>query len=507
VSLSEYIGGAGYPGVGTHRRRTGPLAVSLLLHGSAFLVLMNTPEIKLPESAKSEYKQAIEGKETKLVWYEFKKELPAVTPPEVKAEPTPLRAEVPAPQQIVASRKDAPKKPQVVWTPAPELHETKVAELPNVLAIRLPEMVRAFVPPPEVQSAQTSKIDLPADAPQLQNRPLDPINLADTPKITRRFVPPPTQVPARLADVVAPSDAPQLEARANPTPELNYSFKAPSRPFTAPPAKTAPMSVKPVAVDAPPDVANANSHDLNLAVIGLNPSVKPAPLPTNSNPAQFSAGPDVRPKGADSAGEGKGLSVPDLYVAGAKNARPDLIAQAFAAPTSPLTMRAAARLADTRAPVPRDDSPEMHAGAVRVSSAPDRRFDGRDIYMMAIQMPNLTSYSGSWLMWYAERTAREVGLAPVAPPVAHRKVDPKYIAAAAADRIEGKVQLACVIGKDGLVSTVELVRGLDDRLNQSAEEALAKWEFTPATRHGEPVEVEVLVEIPFRLAPHAQVRY
>ena len=52
--------------------------------------------------------------------------------------------------------------------------------------------------------------------------------------------------------------------------------------------------------------------------------------------------------------------------------------------------------------------------------------------MMAIQMPNLTSYSGSWLMWYADRTAREAGLAPVAPPVAHRKVDPKYIAAAAA---------------------------------------------------------------------------
>ena len=110
-------------------------------------------------------------------------------------------------------------------------------------------------------------------------------------------------------------------------------------------------------------------------------------------------------------------------------------------------------------------------------------------------------------MWYADRTAREVGLAPVAPPVAHRKVDPKYVAAAAADRIEGKVQLACVIGKDGLVSTVELVRGLDDRLNQSAQDALAKWEFTPATRQGEPVEVDVLVEIPFRLAPRAQVPF
>jgi len=145
--------------------------------------------------------------------------------------------------------------------------------------------------------------------------------------------------------------------------------------------------------------------------------------------------------------------------------------------------------------------------AAQALAAPDPRFDGRDVYMMAIQMPNLTSYSGSWLMWYSDRTARAAGLAPVAPPVAHRKVDPKYVAAAAADHVEGRVQLACVIGRDGHVSTVELVRGLDDRLNQSAEEALSKWEFTPATRHGEPVEVDVLVEIPFHLAPHAQVPY
>jgi TonB family protein len=508
MSLNVYIDGAALPDGARHGRRPGPLVVSVLLHGSAFFALMNAPEIKLPEPAKSEYKQAIEGKETKLVWYEFKKKLPAVTPPNASAEIKPLRSEVQAPQQIIASRRDAPKRTQMVWTPAPELHETKPVELPNILAIRLPEMARAFVPPPEIQRQQAPRIDLPTDAPQLQTKPLDAVKLADAPKIAKRFVPPPTQVPVKLADVVAPSEAPQVEARANTSAELNYSFKSPPRQFTAPPSKTTPTSGRPVAPESPPDVLSANSRDLNLAVVGLNPAINPAALPTNSSPAQFSAGPKIRLEGVDSAGGGKGLSVPNLYVAGAKDARPDLIAQAFAAPTSPLTMRAAARLADPRAPVPRGDPPEApNSGAVKVSSAPDRRFDGRDVYMMAIQMPNLTSYSGSWLMWYSDRTAREVGLAPVAPPVAHRKVDPKYIAAAAADHIEGKVQLACVIGKDGRVSTVELVRGLDDRLNQSAEEALAKWEFNPATRHGEPVEVEVLVEIPFRLAPHAQVPF
>ena len=142
-----------------------------------------------------------------------------------------------------------------------------------------------------------------------------------------------------------------------------------------------------------------------------------------------------------------------------------------------------------------------HSGAAKVSGAPDPRFTGRDVYLMAIQMPNLTSYSGSWLMWYSDRTVRETGLAPISPPVPHRKVDPKYIATAVEERIEGRVQLACVIDREGRVSAVELVRGIDARLNQSAEEALSKWEFYPATRNGAPVDVDVLVEIPFRLAP------
>ena len=89
------------------RARPGPRIVSLLLHATAFFLLMHAPEIKL-EPAKSEYKLAIEGKETKLVWYEFNKKLPAVTPPQAKAEKTPTRAVAQAPQEIVASRKDVP---------------------------------------------------------------------------------------------------------------------------------------------------------------------------------------------------------------------------------------------------------------------------------------------------------------------------------------------------------------------------------------------------------------
>ena len=67
--------------------------------------------------------------------------------------------------------------------------------------------------------------------------------------------------------------------------------------------------------------------------------------------------------------------------------------------------------------------------------------------------------------------------------------------------MEGNVLLSAVIRKDGHVESVVLLRGLDDRLDRSAEEALAKWAFEPAMRDGSPVDVDAMFEIPFRLAP------
>ncbi len=354
-------------------------------------------------------------------------------------------------------------------------------------------------------------VQLAANAPALPGQTVDPLTLTVQMKVVKRFVPPPRQVPRKVTEVAMVNNAPSVELNPNAadSPALSDSFKAPTRPFTAPAAGKAGAAAKVALVDDPaPNVEIANSRDLNVAAIGLNPVDVPIRMPESSSAAQFSAGPKIRPDGANAAGEGKGLTVPDLYVRGDKNNKTELLADAFAAPTSSRTLRGLARVNEPKPESAPESAPAAKTpGAVKVSSAPDPRFTGRDVYMMAIQMPNLTSFSGSWLMWYADRTAREAGLAPVAPPVAHRKVDPKYIAAAAADHVEGKVQLACVIAKDGSVSHVELVRGLDDRLNRSAEEALAKWEFDPATRHGVPVEVDVLVEIPFRLEHVAPVRY
>jgi TonB family protein len=137
-----------------------------------------------------------------------------------------------------------------------------------------------------------------------------------------------------------------------------------------------------------------------------------------------------------------------------------------------------------------------------VSSAPDPRLNGRAIYTVAIQMPNVTSYSGSWIVWFAEHEPQPGAPShDVRPPVPLRKVDPKYIAAAAAEKVEGTVRLFAVIRKDGHVESVALLKHLDDRLDRSAQEALAQWIFQPALLDGSPMDVDAVFEIPFRLAP------
>src|SRR5437868_1686597 len=290
MSLSVYIDGAGRPA-----RRIRPLAISAAIHGAAFLALMSAPEIKLPERSQSEYKQAIAGKEEKLVWYRLKT-VPDVTPPESKAERKPLKAVVRAKQEMVASRKDAPKKIQMVWTPAPEVKVTP-EEMPNILAIKIPEIRKAFVAPPDIQKPVPA-IELAANAPALPNQVVDPVKLTDTTRVVKRFVPPPRRAPQKVTEVAVLNNEPtvELNARAADLPAVNYSLKAPPRPFTAPAAGKAGPAAKVALVDDPaPNVEMANSRDLNVAAIGLNPVDVPIRMPENSSAAQFSAGPKVRP--------------------------------------------------------------------------------------------------------------------------------------------------------------------------------------------------------------------
>jgi TonB family protein len=278
------------------------------------------------------------------------------------------------------------------------------------------------------------------------------------------------------------------------------ALTAARRPLLLPPgaaAKSAPATIP----DDAPTVGISTSignGEAAMAIVGLDPSkTTDFPSPPGSRQASFSAGPQLRPTGG-SGNTGAQIVVPGLLAqGGAKDAQPTLVAS-VAAPTSRESLLAAARLA-LHPPAP--DIPPA-PGAARVTAAPDPRLSGRVVYTVAIQMPNVTSYSGSWLVWFAEREPLPGSPAVnMRAPLPLRKVDPKYIAAAAAERVEGKVRLAAVIRKDGRVDAVALLRHLDDRLDRSASEALAKWEFEPALRNGTAVDVDCVFEIPFRLAP------
>jgi TonB family protein len=256
-------------------------------------------------------------------------------------------------------------------------------------------------------------------------------------------------------------------------------------------------------VAAPAPAINATptpSAETTLAIVGLNPAnTRVVPPPPESKPAGFSAGPVERKDGSSSSTNGTTLlNVPGLTVrGGAKDNQPTLMSPPFS-PTSRENLMAAARTAAGAAAILRG-APESTAPPM---PAPDPRLAGRVVYSIAIQMPNVTSYSGSWQVWFAEHEPLP-GMQNVdmRAPVPLHKVDPKYVAAAAAERVEGIIRLAAMIRKDGRVEQISLLRHLDARLDRTAQEALAKWEFTPAIRNGVAVDVDAVFEIPFRLAP------
>jgi TonB family protein len=140
--------------------------------------------------------------------------------------------------------------------------------------------------------------------------------------------------------------------------------------------------------------------------------------------------------------------------------------------------------------------------ALAPGAKPETLLGGKKIYTLFVNMPNLNSTTGSWVLNFSElRTdGLHVAAGNLAAPVPARKVDPKYPPTLAADRVEGEIVLYAVIRKDGSVDSVQVVRGLDEVLDANSMTALSQWKFHPATRENEPVELEAIVHIPFHAA-------
>jgi len=89
----------------------------------------------------------------------------------------------------------------------------------------------------------------------------------------------------------------------------------------------------------------------------------------------------------------------------------------------------------------------------------------------------------------------------VIDPVVIREVKPQYTAEAMRAKVQGTVLLRCVVLSDGNMGPCEVARSLDSSfgLDQEAIKAARQWKFRPGTRLGEPVNIEVIIELTFTL--------
>lgn len=147
-------------------------------------------------------------------------------------------------------------------------------------------------------------------------------------------------------------------------------------------------------------------------------------------------------------------------------------------------------------------SANSHAAAPvakeKVTELDRQVFGEKRFYSMTLNMPNLNSATGSWVIRFAELKANRQEGALIAPDPM-QKSDPGYPTELRRDNVQGTVTLYAVIHSDGSVGDIRVLSSPDERLDAFASSALARWKFRPATKNGTPVALEAVVKIPFQV--------
>ena len=394
-------------------------------------------------------------------------------------------------------------KPQLPIGPAPAIPASEITRL-------APRMERSVIaPPPDVKTASRQALQAPQAS----------------------VIAPPPAVEAgatrRLGDlnighssVIAP--APQLT--------LDEQRAIPGRSSTA-------LGRHSSQVIAPPPSLGASGRSRSgggVIALNLHPAVGAPPNPPAGNRrGSFAATPEGH-RGASgaagaSAGSGKangtgagkkssGDLPSGLYVGKTSNA-PSSVAGDPAAKNSSANSVNPNLIANARPPrvSARTLQPESES---KLSDVERAVFGNRKFYSLTLNMPNLNSAGGSWIIRFAALkpdstpgslaaraaaagdpssvAASSAASTDLSAPSAMRKFDPAYPLELMRQNVGGTVILYGVIHADGTVGSVRVLRSVDERLDQFASEAIAKWQFQPATKNGAPVDVEATFWIPFR---------
>jgi TonB family protein len=330
--------------------------------------------------------------------------------------------------------------------------------------------------------------------------------------------------------------APEMQVSDQRTEELNLAMNnaGPERPklqINAGVAPRASQRKQDGEADAAPEVAAqlTSSNGAAETLIALSATPGP-PVPVVPPPGNLAARVAISPEGkmpgvpggnpdsksgesgnsAANAGGGAGTSSTGVSISGgtprSANVSSGIRAGKIAMPSSrPLYTRAEADRATQDAEV--QTGPPNFA-VLAPGAKPEVIFARRRVYSMNVNMPNLNSATGSWILNFAEMRSSPTGPQvkssdEIAEPAPLHKVDPKYPPTLMAEHVEGEVILYAVIRRDGSVDSIQVVRGIDPLLDGNAVRALAQWKFRPAEREGEPVNLEAIVHIPFH-APERQ---
>jgi len=343
-------------------------------------------------------------------------------------------------------------------------------------------------------------------------------------KFTAAPAPDLSMLDQKLADI-APSMLPNAPAR--PKLELN----AGAAPRVAPRTQPGDAEPAPEVASTQSGVENGNASTLialsatpdppapvvpppgNLAArVSISPEGKqpgvPGGSPNGTPGANGGVGGAPLSSGGTATGNGNGKNGMEVSISGGHPPSNNGISGSggtlkLAAPT------AHALILKPDAHAKSDDAPERtgppNFAALPPSAQPEQIFASKKVYKMLVNMPNLNSATGSWILNFSELSANTQGLhsssSDVSAPGPLRKVDPKYPPTLIKEHVEGEVVLYAVIRSDGSIDSIQLVRGIDDQLDANAMQALSQWKFRPATKQGAPVDLEAIVHIPFHAPP------
>jgi TonB family protein len=406
-------------------------------------------------------------------------------------------------QPIISLPREADNRAQTIVT-APNIHLKNDVAMPNTVAWsdkpRIP-----IAPAPVVMASEISRM-----APRMDRSVIaPPPDVDNTSRKTMQALDP---------SVVAPP--PELEAASNrrigqlnvghstviaPAPQLSLDEQ-----HTVSQGRSALRGHSPQVVAPPPSLGALAGSRSGRGVIALNlhPAVGAPPAAVAGNRrGSFAATPEGH-RGASGAPGSAGASTTNGSGATGKSAG-NLPSGLYVGKSSSANSVNPNLIAGMRPMhAPRTTQAE---GDSKISEAERAVFGDRKIYSMSLNMPNLNSAGGSWIIRFAAIKPESGGGRPaststdaapdnLASPVATSKVDPAYPLELMKQNVSGTVILYAVILADGTVGRVRVLRSVDERLDRFASEAIAKWQFQPATKSGNPVAVEATFWIPFHPA-------